>query len=91
MSNLGQIIRDIQRQAAALPTDTLRDEIEINLVVQDAAVSQLLSIRPGAGKTEELIEATGMVWISMLSTALYLRELADRPVPHVEAVTFSSN
>ena len=40
MPNLGQIIREIQREAAALPTDALRHEIEINLDVQDAAISQ---------------------------------------------------
>jgi hypothetical protein len=91
VSNLGQIIRDIQRQAAALPIDTLRDEIEINLEVQDAAICQFLSIRPGAGRTEELIVATGAVWISMLTTALYVRELTARPVNHVAAVTFSPN
>jgi hypothetical protein len=33
---LGQIIREIQREAAAQPTDALRHEIEINLEVQDA-------------------------------------------------------
>ena len=38
MPNLGQIIREIQREAAALPTDALRHEIEINLDVQDAAI-----------------------------------------------------
>ena len=38
--NLGQLIREIQREAAALPTDALRDEIEINLEVQDAAIDQ---------------------------------------------------
>ena len=51
MSNLGQIIRETQRDAAALPTDALRHEIEINLEVQDAAISQFFTvIRPG-GRT----------------------------------------
>jgi DNA-binding GntR family transcriptional regulator len=36
MPTLGQIIREIQREAAALPTDALRHEIEMNLQVQDA-------------------------------------------------------
>ena len=35
---LGQIIREIQQTAAALPTDALRHEIEPNLEVQDAAI-----------------------------------------------------
>ena len=47
MPNLGQIIREIQREAAALPTDALRSEIEINLEVQDASICQYFSIRPG--------------------------------------------
>ena len=38
MPTLGQLIREIQREAAALPTSALRDEIEINLDVQDAAI-----------------------------------------------------
>jgi len=31
MPTLGQIVREIQREAAALSTDALRSEIEINL------------------------------------------------------------
>ena len=49
MPNLGQIIREIRREAAALSTDALRDEIEINLEVQDAALDQYFAIRPGHG------------------------------------------
>ncbi len=80
MSNLGQIIREIQREAAALPTDALRHEIEINLNVQDAAIRQFRSIRPGAGNTADLIMATSTVITATLTTALYVRELATRPV-----------
>ena len=47
MSDLGQTIREIQREAAALPTAALRHEIQMNLEVQDAAIRQLASIRPG--------------------------------------------
>ena len=47
MPTLGQIIREIQRDAAALPTDALRHEIEINLEVQDAAIGQYFTIPPG--------------------------------------------
>jgi hypothetical protein len=38
MTALGQIIRETQREAAALPTGKLRREIENNLEVQDAAI-----------------------------------------------------
>jgi predicted dienelactone hydrolase len=80
MAYLGQIIRDVQRDAAALSTDELRDEIEINLDVQDAVIRQLLAIRPGTGTAEDLIVTTGAVWIAILTTALYVRELTSRPV-----------
>jgi hypothetical protein len=76
--NLGQLIREIQREAAALSTDALRDEIEINLDVQDAAIRQFSRIRPGAG-TGDLIVATSAVVVSVLTTALYVRELTTRP------------
>ena len=49
MPTLGQIIREIQREAAALSTDALRHEIEINLEVQDAAICQYFASRPAAG------------------------------------------
>ena len=92
MSNLGLIIRAIQREAAALPTDALRTEIEINLAVQDAAIGQFYRIRPGTGNIDELIVATGTVWVSVLTTALYVRELANRPVPDAAwTITSSAN
>ncbi len=81
MPYLGQIVRDIQREAAALSTDALRDEIEVNLEVQDAVIRQLLSIRPGTGNATDLIVMTGAVWVSALTTALYVRELTTRPAP----------
>jgi hypothetical protein len=79
MSDLGQIIRETQREAAALPTGKLRTEIEINLKVQDAAIRHYNSIRPGAGNLEDMIVATGTVIVSVLTTALYVAELATRP------------
>jgi hypothetical protein len=92
MTNLGQIIRDIQRDAAALPTDQLRTEIEISLHVQDAVIDHFRSIRPGAGNLEELIGATSDVIIAVLTTALYVRELTTRPARRTVAqVRFSRN
>jgi hypothetical protein len=88
--NLGQLIREIQREAAALPTDALRDEIEINLEVQDAAIDQYFAIRPGHGTVEDLIIANSAAMVSVLMTALYVRELASRPVTHI-AVAISPN
>ena len=80
MPTLGQIIREIQREAAALSTDALRDEIEINLEVQDAAIGQYYTIPPGGGTVEDLIIANSTVMVSVLTTALYVRELTTRPV-----------
>jgi hypothetical protein len=78
--NLGQLIREIQREAAALSTEQLRDEIEINLEVQDASICQYFSIRPGHGTVEDLIIANSAVMVTVLTTAIYVRELATRPV-----------
>jgi hypothetical protein len=88
MPTLGQIIREIQREAAALPTDALRHEIEIeiNLEVQDAAISQYNAIPPGGRTVEDLIIANSTVMVSVLTTALYVRELATRPVVHSTVV-----
>ena len=90
MSSLGQIIRVIQRDAAALPTSELRDEIEISLEVLDAVISQFHRIGPGVRHVDERITATGDVMIATLTVALYVAELAARPAD-VIAVTSSLN
>ena len=87
MVYLGQVIRDIQRDAAALSTAALREEIAINLKIQDAAIRQFRSIRPGAGNTADRQVATGTVMVSVLTTALYVAELATRPVDVTTVVT----
>jgi hypothetical protein len=78
--NLGQLIREIQRDAAALSTDALRDELETCLDVQDAALCRFRSIRPGVGNINDQIIATGDVMVATVMTALYYRELSTRPV-----------
>ena len=83
---LGQIIREIQQTAAALSTDALRHEIEMNLEVQDAAIAQYHAIPPGGRTVEDLIIANSTVMVSVLTTALYVRELATRPVVHATVV-----
>jgi hypothetical protein len=85
--NLGQLVREIQREAAALPTAALRHEIEINLEVQDAAIDRYFAIRPGHGTVEDLIIANSAVMVSVLTTALYVAELATRPAPVTTIVT----
>ena len=80
MPNLGQLVREIQREAAALSTDALRYEVEINLDVQDAALDQYFAIRPGHGTVEDLIIANSAAMVCALTTALYVRELTSRPI-----------
>ena len=79
MSSLGQIIREIQHDAAALPTDALRDEIEMSLEVLDAAISLFYRIPPGGRRVDDRIIATGTVMVAVLTAALYVRELTTRP------------
>jgi hypothetical protein len=86
MPTLGQLIREIEREAASLPTDALRHEIEMNLEVQDAAIDLYYAIPPGGRTVDDLIIASSTVMISVLTTALYVRELAARPVAHPAAV-----
>jgi hypothetical protein len=79
VSSLGLIIREIQRDAAARPTDQLRTDIEISLEVLDAAIGQFYSVPPGIRHMDEWITATSEVMVAVLTTALYVRELATRP------------
>ena len=83
MSDLGQTIRAIRRDAAALPTDVLRTEIEIGLDLQDEAIRQFYSTR----NVNDLTAATSTVIVSVLTTALYVAELATRPAPVTTIVT----
>ena len=91
MSSLGQIIRAIQHDAAALTTGELRDEIEISLGVLDATISQFHRARPGIRGVDERITATGNVMIATLTVALYVKELTTRPADVTAAVTSSLN
>ena len=91
MPILGQIIREIEREAASLSTAELRHEIEINLEVQDAAIRQYYAVPPGGRKVEDLIMANSAVMVSVITTALYVRELASRPVEHTAVAVVSPN
>jgi hypothetical protein len=91
MPTLGQIIREIQHAAAALPTDALRHEIELNLEVQDAAIDLYYTIPPGGRTVEDLIIANSTVLVSVLTTALYVRELTTRPAVTSVAVVITPN
>ena len=91
MPTLGQIIREIQREAAALPTDALRDKIEILLEVQDAAINRYYGNPPRGRTIDDLIDHNYAVMVSVLTTALYVRELATRPAVTSVAVIITPN
>jgi hypothetical protein len=91
MTYLGQVVRQIRRDAAALPTDDLRTEIEISLHVLDAVIGDLHSVRPGAGNMEATIDASADVMAAALTIALYVRELTTRPARRFMPVRLSPN
>lgn len=91
MPTLGQIIREIEREAASLSTAALRHEIELNLEVQDMALYRYYAVPPGGRKVEDLIMANSAVMVSVITTALYVRELASRPVEYIAVAVFNPN
>jgi hypothetical protein len=91
MPILGQLIREIEREAISMSTAELRHEIEINLEVQDEAIRQYYVVPPGGRKVEDLIMANSAVMVSLITTALYVRELASRPVDYPTVAVFSPN
>jgi hypothetical protein len=80
MPSLGHVIREIQRDAAALPTRELRDEIGLCLQMQDEAIRQYCTIPPGGRTPEDLVLVSDTVMFALVTTALYVRELTTRPV-----------
>ena len=91
MPILGQIIREIEREAVSMSTAELRHEIELNLEVQDAAIRQYYAVPPGGRKVEDLITANSAVMVCVITTALYVRELASRPADYPAVAEFSPN
>ena len=79
MPNLGQIIREIQREAAALPTDALRTRSRSISTSRTRLSASTSRFQPGGRTVEDLIIANSAVMVSVLTTALYVRELATRP------------
>ena len=90
MTNLGRVITEIQRDAADSSTQDLRADIEMGLEVLDAAIVQLHALRPGADVMAR-ISATSDVMETVITIALYVRELASRPVDLIPPVPVSSN
>ena len=90
MTPLSRVITQIQRDAADTATHDLRADIEVGFEVLDAAITQLNALRPGADVIE-LISANAEVMETAFTIALYVRELAARPVDLIPPVPLSSN
>ena len=90
MTNLGRVITEIQRQAAESSTEDLRADIEVGCEVLDAAITQLHALRPWAGVNER-ISANSEVMETVITLALFLRELVSRPADEPVQVSFSPN
>jgi hypothetical protein len=91
VSNLGPTIRDYQRAAAALSTDSLRTEIGFHLEVLDELIGELDCIDPATGDPSELWSATWDVNLEALLVSVYVRELTARPVRPFAWVRLSCN
>ncbi|MGB9242867.1 MAG: hypothetical protein WCC03_05895 [Candidatus Acidiferrales bacterium] len=89
-TNLGTVITEIQRDAAGSSTEDLRADIEVGLEVLDAAITDLHALRPGADVMER-INATSDFMETVITIALYVRELATRPADQPQPVVISPN
>ena len=89
-TNLGKMITEIQRAAAGTSTEDLRADIEVGLEVLDAAVTDLRALRPEADVMER-ITATSDFMETVITIALYVRELATRPADQLQPVVISPN
>ena len=90
MTTLGRVITEIQRDAADISTPDLRSDIEVGLEVLDAAISDLHALRPGSDVTER-INATSDVMETVITIALYVRELCKRPAEEPMPVVITLN
>src|SRR5208283_1045878 len=64
--------------AAEIPTQDLRSDIQVGLDVLDAAISDLHALRPEADVIAR-ISATADFMETVITIALYVRELCKRP------------
>jgi hypothetical protein len=88
--NLGRVITEIQCDAADIATPDLRADIQVGLDVLDAAITDLRALRPGADVMER-INATADFMETVITIALYVRELATRPADQPAPVVISPN
>jgi hypothetical protein len=89
-TNLGQMITDIQQAAAGISTADLRWEIETGLDELDNAIDELQSLHDGSDVMDR-INATSSFMETVIQTALFVRELATRPVDDDRTVVITPN
>ena len=90
MTNLDRVITVIQREAADIPTQDLRSDIQVGLDVLDAAISDLHALRPEADVIAR-ISATADFMETVITIALYVRELCKRPADEPAPVVTTLN
>ena len=91
MKLLSQIIKEIQQEAAGLPTGEVRATIWASLELLTEYSEVLQRIRPAAASAGETADAANDVLYTALFTALYVQELATRPAPRYARVRLSVN
>ena len=71
-------------------TPDLRADIQVGLEVLDAAITDLHALRPEADVMKRII-ATSDFMETVITIALYVRELATRPADQPQPVVISPN
>ena len=79
MNDLSQLVDEIQRDAAAMPTGELKAQLQVHVELLSEYADSVQNMPPDAASTEEMISATDCLFLSALFTALYVRELTTRP------------
>jgi hypothetical protein len=91
MKQLSQVIREIQREAADLPTGDVRATIQASLELLTEYTEVLQGIRPDAASAGEKADAANDLLYTALFAALYIQELVTRPAPRFARVRLSVN
>jgi hypothetical protein len=91
MKSLSQIIREIQREAADLPTGDVRAHIQASLELLTEYTEVLQTVQPAAAGAGDKADAANDVLYTALFTALYLQELVTRPAERFARVRLSIN
>jgi hypothetical protein len=78
VNEMMQLLRMIQKDAAALSTGELRAEIQVHVEVFSKYIEEFQNLS-GAVSVDELISATDSLLVGALATAVFVRELTTRP------------